>query len=113
MLALWYQHMVEKYYCLTKLIIVSSLYKHSRRAIMRIQIQKWGNSLAIRIPKSFAKETNIEQGSIIDLSTIKGQLIAKPIKEDEYSLDELLAGVTKENLHTEFDIGDAVGRETI
>ena len=80
---------------------------------MRIQIQKWGNSLAILISKSFSKETNIEQGSIVDLSTIKGKLIAKPIKEKEYSLDELLAAVTKENLHTEFDTGDAIGQEII
>jgi antitoxin MazE len=80
---------------------------------MRIQIQKWGNSLAIRIPKTFAKETRIEQGSIVDLSAVKGQLIAKPIREQEYSLDKLLAGVTKENLHTEIDTGDIVGRENI
>jgi antitoxin MazE len=78
---------------------------------MRVQVQKWGNSLAIRIPKSFAKETKIEQGSVVDLSTVKGQLVAKPIKEPEYSLEELLAGVTEKNLHAEFDTGDAVGQE--
>lgn len=80
---------------------------------MRVQVQKWGNSLAIRIPKSFAKETKIEQGTVVDLSTIEGQLVAKPINEHEYSLKELLAGVTEENLHTEFDTVDAVGQEII
>lgn len=78
---------------------------------MRVKIQKWGNSLAIRIPKTFAKEIKIEQGSEVDLSTIEGQLVAKPINEYEYSLEELLAGVTEENLHAEFDTGDAVGKE--
>lgn len=78
---------------------------------MRVQVQKWGNSLAIRIPKSFAKETKIDQGSIVDLSTVEGQLVAKPIREYEYSLEELLAGVTEENLHREFDTGSAVGQE--
>lgn len=78
---------------------------------MRVQVQKWGNSLAIRIPKSFAKETKIERGSVVDLSIIEGQLIAKPLSEHEYSLEELLAGVTQENLHAEFDTGDAVGQE--
>ncbi len=78
---------------------------------MRVQVQKWGNSLAIRIPKSFARETKIEQGSVVDLSVVKGKLVAKPINEYEYSLEELLAGVTKENLHTEVDTGDATGQE--
>ncbi|MFQ5709329.1 MAG: AbrB/MazE/SpoVT family DNA-binding domain-containing protein [bacterium] len=78
---------------------------------MRVQVQKWGNSLAIRIPKSFAKETKIEQGTVVDLSAVKGTLIAKPINEYEYSLEELLAGVTKENLHAEVDTGDAIGQE--
>jgi len=78
---------------------------------MRIQVQKWGNSLAIRIPKSFAKETKIDQGTYVDLSTAEGQLIAKPVDDYEYSLDELLAGVKKSNLHGETDTGEAIGRE--
>jgi antitoxin MazE len=78
---------------------------------MRVQIQKWGNSLALRIPKSFAIETKIEQGSVVDLSTSEGLIVAKPIREKEYSLDELLSGVTKENIHSEFDTGENVGLE--
>ena len=78
---------------------------------MHVQIQKWGNSLAIRIPKSFAKEIKIAQGSFVDLSTIQGKLIAKPLDEKEYSLEELLAGVTKQNLHAEVDTGNAIGKE--
>lgn len=78
---------------------------------MHVQIQKWGNSLAIRIPKSFAKEIKIAQGSFVDLSTIQGKLIAKPLDEKEYSLEELLAGVTEQNLHAEVDTGNAIGKE--
>lgn len=78
---------------------------------MHIQIQKWGNSLAIRIPKLFAKQIKIEQGSYVDLSTIEGKLIAKPLDEKEYSLEQLLAGVTEQNLHTEIDTGSAIGKE--
>ncbi len=78
---------------------------------MRVQVKKWGNSLAIRIPKSFAKEIKIEQGTVVDLSMVKGKLIAKPIKEYEYSLEELLAAVTKENLHAEVGTGDVIGQE--
>lgn len=78
---------------------------------MHIQVQKWGNSLAIRIPKSFAKQINVQQGSFVDLFTDKGKLIAKPVDEKEYSLEELLSGVTEQNLHSEIDTGDAIGKE--
>ncbi len=78
---------------------------------MQIQIQKWGNSLAIRIPKSFAKQIKIGQGSFVDLSLVEGKLVAKPVNENEYSLDQLMAGVTEENLHTEIDTGGVKGKE--
>ena len=78
---------------------------------MHVQIQKWGNSLAIRIPKSFAKQINVDQGSFVDLFTVEGKLIAKPLDEKEYSLEQLLAGVTEQNLHTEIDTGSALGKE--
>lgn len=78
---------------------------------MRVQIQKWGNSLALRIPKSFATESQIDQGSTVDLAVVEGKLIVTPITEQNYSLDELLAGVTKENLHQEVTTGKAVGKE--
>jgi antitoxin MazE len=78
---------------------------------MRIQIQKWGNSLALRIPKSFALETKVGQGSTVEL-TVKGDsLVVKPVVEPEFELDELLSQVTKRNLHSEIDAGNAVGRE--
>jgi antitoxin MazE len=48
---------------------------------MKIQVKKWGNSLAIRIPKSFALETEIDNGSMVDLSLAEGKLIATPIKK--------------------------------
>ena len=78
---------------------------------MKARIQKWGNSLALRIPKSFAAHSNIEQGSVVDLSLDNGKMIVEAAKEQEYSLDELLARVTKNNLHTEVDFGAPVGKE--
>ncbi len=78
---------------------------------MHIQVQKWGNSLAIRIPKSFAKETNINKGSVVDLSLSDGKLIVTPISEEKYSLAQLLDEITNENIHGEIDTGDAVGKE--
>jgi len=78
---------------------------------MRTQIQKWGNSLALRIPKSFATESHIEEGSLVDMSIIEGRLIIEPISEPTYTLEELLAGITKENLHAEVDTGSPTGKE--
>ena len=78
---------------------------------MRTQIQKWGNSLALRIPKSFATESSIEEGSLVDMSIIEGRLIIEPISEPTYTLEELLAGVTKENIHAEADTGGPTGKE--
>ena len=71
---------------------------------MQVQVQKWGNSLALRIPKSFANQIKIEQGSYVDLSTVDGTLIAKPLEEQEYSLEQLLAGITYQNIHAEFNL---------
>ena len=78
---------------------------------MEVQVQKWGNSLALRIPKSFAKQIKIEQASLVDLSAVEGKLIAKPIEEQEYSLEQRWEGITDQNIHAEFDTGNAVGKE--
>lgn len=79
---------------------------------MKVQVQKWGNSLALRIPKSFAVESKIEQGSTVEVSLKGGKIIVEPVTETSYSLEELLAGVTRSNLHREVDTGAAVGKET-
>lgn len=80
---------------------------------MKVQVQKWGNSLALRIPKSFALETNIENGSTVDVAVQKGALVIKPVIEEKLTLDEMLAGITKENLHAEIDFGKAEGEEKL
>ena len=78
---------------------------------MQTKIKKWGNSLALRIPKSFALNANLRQDELVDISIDKERIIITPIGEKEYSLDELLAGVSEDNLHGEFDTGVPVGKE--
>ena len=78
---------------------------------MRVHMQKWGNSLALRIPKSFAQESKIDQGSVVDVSLENGKIVVQPAAEHEYTLEELLAGITKKNLHGEVDFGPPVGKE--
>lgn len=78
---------------------------------MQTQIKKWGNSLALRIPKLFAIDANLKINKVVDISIDKGSIIITPIDEKEYSLKKLLEGVTKDNLHGEFDTGAPVGKE--
>lgn len=78
---------------------------------MHVKIQKWGNSLALRIPKSAAIQTRITNGSEVDISVVQGKLVAVPLQEKKYSLQELLSYVTKKNLHGEVDTSGAVGKE--
>lgn len=79
---------------------------------MQTKIKKWGNSLALRIPKSFALNANLRQNELVDISIDKEKIIITPIREKEYSLDELLDGVSEDNLHGEFDTGVPVGKES-
>ncbi len=78
---------------------------------MRSKIQQWGNSLALRIPKPFAEETGLCRHSDVELSVVDGNLLVFPIKESAPTLEELLAEVNDDNLHSEVDTGPAVGRE--
>jgi len=75
------------------------------------KVQKWGNSLGLRIPKSFAQEASVEEGSAVDLSVSDGQLVIRPVRQERYELQKLLAAVTEENLHSEVSTGKPQGRE--
>ena len=78
---------------------------------MQTRIQKWGNSLGLRIPKSFAEETGVQAGSEVDLSVDNGDLIIRPIRKRKYRLQDLLQRISASNLHDGIDTGNAVGRE--
>ena len=78
---------------------------------MTTKILKWGNSLGLRIPKAFAKEAGIEEGSAVDLTLEGDRLVIRSIKAAQYQLSDLLSQVQKNNLHKEISTGDAVGRE--
>ena len=78
---------------------------------MQTKIQKWGNSLALRIPKPFAIEVGLDQNSIVEVSVSDGKLLLEPVTAPEYTLDQLLEQVTENNLHSEVDTGPTVGNE--
>jgi antitoxin MazE len=79
---------------------------------MHTKIQKWGNSLGLRIPRSFAKEAQVVEGSTVDLSVENGTLRVRPLRARRYRLSELVKGITRKNLHAETETGDPIGRES-
>ena len=78
---------------------------------MKTRIQKWGNSLALRIPKSFAQDVGFDRDVPVNLSVEDGKLIVVPITESPMTLERLLEQITEDNIHHEVDKGLAVGEE--
>ena len=78
---------------------------------MKVAVQKWGNSLALRIPRSLASDSRIRRGSVVEVSVVKGRLVVTSVPERTYRLEDLVAGITRKNRHPEVDRGPAVGRE--
>ena len=78
---------------------------------MHIRVQKWGNSLAVRIPKPLAEDAKVVEGTVLDLAVSKGKVIATPVKKNKQSLQQMLAKVSRKNLHAEIESGAQVGRE--
>lgn len=78
---------------------------------MKTRIQKWGNSLALRIPRPFAEEADLREDSPVELSVRKGRITLVLIEEPELSLAQLVRGITARNRHAETETGDAVGNE--
>lgn len=77
---------------------------------MDIEVVKWGNSSAVRLPAGVLKDLGIELGDRLALETVDGNIVLKPAKKS-YRLQEMLALINKENLHSLVDFGAPVGRE--
>jgi len=78
---------------------------------MNTCIRRWGNSLALRIPKALADEIGVSEHSPVQLALHDGQLVIVPIKETAYTLEHLLGQVTDDNRHGEINHGPAIGGE--
>ena len=78
---------------------------------MRTRVQRWGNSLALRIPKAFAAETRLQQDSLVEFSLVNGTLVVSAVPEPMLTLEQLLEGVTEANRPGEFGTGAPVGQE--
>ncbi|HWN42273.1 MAG TPA: AbrB/MazE/SpoVT family DNA-binding domain-containing protein [Thermoanaerobaculia bacterium] len=78
---------------------------------MQSKVQRWGNSLAVRIPKVFALDVGLEEDAAVELSVHDGDLVISPVAPASLSLEGLLSKITDENLHQEVETGPAVGYE--
>jgi antitoxin MazE len=77
---------------------------------MKTKIKKWGNSLAIRIPQSISKDTNVTEGSSVDIVVKDGNIVLSPEKKT-FSLKDLLEKINDGNIHDEISTGDRIGGE--
>jgi antitoxin MazE len=77
---------------------------------MEVTVQKWGNSLAIRIPGSYAKDISLHQGAHVDLIQENDKLVIMP-KKPGLKLKDLLSKITDDNIHKEAFTEEPVGKE--
>ncbi|MGQ0502825.1 MAG: AbrB/MazE/SpoVT family DNA-binding domain-containing protein [Panacagrimonas sp.] len=83
---------------------------------MQVKLAKWGNSLGVRLPGPVLAETKLVAGSTVEVVAENGGIrlkLVKARKRKGYTLEELLKGITPENVHPEMDWGPDVGREGI
>lgn len=87
--------------------------RYSKGVKYMTTVQKWGNSLAIRIPTQIAKELEIENGSKMELQLYEGKMIMKPVKT-QVTLEELLSKTKgKSNPHLNYGFGKPEGTEIL
>ena len=78
---------------------------------MRTNIQKWGNSLALRIPKPLAEQVHITQGSLVEIKVVDDVLQIEPVVPQQYTLKALLDEISEDNIPEAVDTGEAQGKE--
>lgn len=79
---------------------------------MQTQIERWGDNLDVRIPESVLASTGFVESSAVDVECVRrGQIIIRSTPFSSPTLNELIDGITDQNLHAEFDVGAAVGVE--
>jgi len=78
---------------------------------MQTRVQKWGNSLGLRIPRGLADEVGLGVGTEVSLIAKDGELVLRPSLPSRLRLADLFADITPDNIHASVDTGDAVGSE--
>ena len=80
---------------------------------MKTTVQKWGNSLAIRVPKSIALRVGLKAHDDLEIEVQDGNVVLKPHLRRVYRLEDLVKQINQKNMHDEIDTGTPVGREIL
>lgn len=80
---------------------------------MRTVVKKWGNSASVRIPAGIMEAVHLNLDAPVDVREEEGRIVIEPIKDRAFAIEELIAGITPQNLHTEIDFGATKGKELL
>jgi antitoxin MazE len=78
----------------------------------KAQLAKWGNSLAIRIPRTVAERARMQAGDTVEIEALKDRVELRRL-EKVPTLEDLVAQITPENRSTETATGEDQGKETV
>ena len=79
---------------------------------MQLTIKKWGNSVGVRIPASILTALKLQAENVVDIRVEDCKIIIEPVRQT-YTLEQLLSGITADNLHQEIESGEPVGKELL
>ena len=80
---------------------------------MKTSAQKWGNSVAVRVPKSIVEKAGVNPRDSFDIDVVRGNIVLKPRLRRDFRLESLVKGITKRNRHGGIEFGPPVGRELL
>lgn len=80
---------------------------------MAVTVKKWGNSAAVRIPSAVMKSARLSLDQAVEVRAEGGRVVIQPARQHDYSLADLVAGITRANRHAEVDTGPAAGAEVL
>ena len=81
--------------------------------MVKTRIAKWGNSLAIRIPKPVAKEVRVGPGDFIAVNPVNGRIELQPDSKRVLTLQRFVAQITPENRYAAIETGQARSKEIV
>ena len=76
-------------------------------------MRKWGNSIGVRIPAGILTELNLSAEKKVDVRAEAGRIIIEPIIDSQETLEQLLGQITPDNVHSDIDFGQHVGKELL
>ena len=80
---------------------------------MQVTMRKWGNSIGVRIPAGILSELNLSAEKKVIVRAEAGRIIIEPIIDSQETLEQLLGQITPDNVHSEIDFGQPVGKELL